>query len=134
MQAAFSQGRSPSLTTQSRFLEAIGTLNTLGLIRRDIDTGAISVHQMVQTQFKYHMTPEQRLQCFSNAVALISDLFPTEDSKAGQMYEMWQACNAYAQHVLSLRDCFVEERKLSDDFRASLEFCDLLSRSQRLVP
>lgn len=115
----------------NRLSEAIAALAALGLIKRDIDTGTLSVHRMVQTQFKYFMTPEQRLQCFNDAVCLVSDHFPTEDSKAGQMYDMWEACNRYAQHVVSLQDCFQEEQRLSKAFRASWQFCDLLCRSQR---
>jgi hypothetical protein len=108
----------------------IAALTTLGLIKRDIDTGTLSIHRMVQTQFKYFMTPEQRLQSFNHAVSLIADLFPAEDSKAAQLY-MWETCNRYAQHVVSLRDCFQEEQKLSKSFKVSWQFCDLLRRSQR---
>jgi hypothetical protein len=111
--------------------EVIASLASLGLIKRDIDTGTLSIHCVVQTQFKYFMTLEQRLKRFNCAVALIWGLFPAEDSKAGQMYGMWEACNQYAQQVVTLRDCFQEEQKLSKDFKPSWKFCDLLCRSQR---
>ena len=82
--------------------------------------------------FKYFMTPDQRFSCFSNAVSLVSDLLPGEDVKSGMMYERWQTCNAYVQHVVSLRDYFVEEQTLSDEFSKGLwKFSDPLNRSQR---
>ncbi len=49
------------------------------------------------------------------------------------MYDMWKACKRYAQHVVSLRDCFEEEQKLSKTFHVFSQFCDLLCRSQRYV-
>ncbi len=48
----------------------MSTLTTLGLVKRDIDTGTLSTPRMIQTQFKYFMTAEQRLRSFQDAVSL----------------------------------------------------------------
>lgn len=103
----------------------------MGLIKRDIDTGTLSTHRIVQTQFKYFLSPEQRRCNFNNTVMLVANVFPTEDTKAGQMYERWDACNRYIQHAISLRDCFLDERSISKDFKPNHQFCDLLNRCQR---
>ncbi|KAK0609966.1 Tetratricopeptide-like helical [Bombardia bombarda] len=116
-----------------RLLEALAELFGLALVKKDEDTGIMSVHRMVQTQFKYFLSPEQRLRYFENAVALIFDLFPSEDIEVGQMYENWEMCNRHIQHVINLRDCFAEEQKLPGNFQVSFKLCELLLRSQRFL-
>ena len=49
----------------------------------------------------------------------------------GQLYDAWGQYNRYLQHVISLRDVFVEERKLSQSFKVPKIFCDILSDYQR---
>ncbi|KAK0609961.1 hypothetical protein B0T17DRAFT_593821 [Bombardia bombarda] len=98
---------------------------------RDKNSRTLSLHRLFQTQFKYFLTPEQRLNAFNNTVSLVLDLFPDEDAKAGQLYDSWEACNRYLQHAINLRDCFLEEQKLSSQFQGSWKFCALLNRSQR---
>lgn len=85
----------------------------------------------MQTQFKYFMTSEKRQRSFNDAVLLVANVFPTEDTKAGQMYERWDACNRYIQHAISLKDSFLEEQNNSKEFKPSWQFCDLLNRCQR---
>lgn len=49
----------------------------------------------------------------------------------GQLFDTWGHYNRYLQHVLSLRDIFVEERRLSQSFKAPKIFCEMLSDYQR---
>ncbi|KAG9250320.1 pfs domain-containing protein [Emericellopsis atlantica] len=114
-----------------RLFQCLGILSDLGLIKRDIETGTLSTHRIVQTQFKYFLTSEERQKSFNNTVLLVADVFPPEDTKAGQLYERWDGCNRYIQHAISLRDCFLEEQKTTKDFKPSWQFCDLLNRCQR---
>ncbi|PLB54820.1 hypothetical protein P170DRAFT_483593 [Aspergillus steynii IBT 23096] len=64
-----------------------------------------------------HVTHEDRQRCFDNAVRLLHDVFPSED----------------LSKVLSLKDRFIEETKASDSFKATWEFCSLLSSCQRFL-
>ncbi len=77
---------------------------------------------MVQTQFKYFLTSQQRKINFKNTVLLLFDVFPTDNYVNTQMYDVWDTCNRYVQHILHLRDCFVEERKVA----VMLDMCEMV--------
>lgn len=105
-------------------------LLTLALIKRNRDSGAYSIHRMVQTHYRYFMTSQQRQQAFDDAVLLLSRVFPRMDSK-GQLYAAWTKCNDYIQHLISLADSFQEERRAATIFRAEVRFCELINQGQR---
>lgn len=86
---------------------------------------------MVQTQFKYFLSLEQRQKSFNSTVALVYDVFPKASGARGQLYDEWELCNKYLQHVLNLKDCFEQEIKASKAFRAPQQFCELLAHCQR---
>ncbi|KAI9842890.1 MAG: hypothetical protein M1837_006722 [Sclerophora amabilis] len=88
---------------------------------------------MVQTQFKSFLSLEQRQKSFNSTVTLIYDVFPKEDTAKGQLYDAWDTCNRYLQHVLNLKDCFMEEMQMSKTFKAPLQFCELVVRCQRYL-
>ena len=115
------------------FLEAIEPLLTLALVKRDKDARVFSCHRMVQTQFRYFLPHEERQQAFDRAVALIYHAFPTQSdaTNQNQLYQQWVQCNKCLEHVLHLKDRFVEERKNSEEFRAPPPFCELLKDCQR---
>lgn len=62
---------------------------------------------------------------------LVHDTFPKEETAKGQLYDAWETCNRYLQHVLNLKDCFTEEMKMSKTFKALRQFCELLAQCQR---
>lgn len=113
------------------FSTALRKLRNLALIKRERNTHTITIHRIVQTQLKQFLSQEDRQRHFNNAVMLLHDSFPKEDLSKGQLYDRWDLCNRYLQHVLNLRDCFVEEAKASEKFKAPWEFCSLLSNCQR---
>lgn len=120
---------------QRRLSEAIEPLLTLALIKRDKYDRTFSCHRMVQTQFRYFLTPEKRQQAFNNAVALVYQSFPkqSDTTNRNQLYQQWTQCNRCLQHVLHLKKNFREEREHSRDFKASWLFCELLKDCQRYV-
>ncbi len=77
------------------------------------------------------MGPEQRQQRFDDASILVSLAFPRRDSDEGHMYLVWEQCAIYLQHVLSLRDCFREEKKGNPSFKAVFSYCELNNACQR---
>lgn len=122
-----------NLRFHSRFSEAIETLLTLALVKRDKASRTFSLHRLVQTSFKYFMTPEQRQRSFDGAVILISNAFPRRDSEVAQLYQMWDRCAVLLQHVLSLKYCFREEAKLNPTFTALQTYCKCNNACQRQV-
>jgi hypothetical protein len=118
------------LLTPFRFSAAMQPLLALALVKRNRDSGAYSVHRMVQTQCKYFMRLEQRQQAFDDSVLLLSRSFPQMDMK-GQLYAAWAECNKYIQHLISLADNFMDERRAAKAFRAGSEFCELINQGQR---
>ncbi|OTA87935.1 hypothetical protein M434DRAFT_130703 [Hypoxylon sp. CO27-5] len=115
------------------FSEAIENLLTLALIKRDKVSRTFSLHRLVQTSFKYFMTPEQRQKAFNDATILVSKAFPRRDSNVAQLYLMWDQCALYLQHVISLKDCFREEKNANPSFVASPMYCDLNNACQRYL-
>ncbi|EHK22215.1 uncharacterized protein TRIVIDRAFT_191059 [Trichoderma virens Gv29-8] len=116
------------------FLEAMGPLLTLALMKQDQWTSIFSCHRMVQTHFRSFLSPEERQQAFNNAVVLVYNAFPKQSdaTNKNQLYQKWTQCNLCLQHVLCLKDNFKEERRRSEKFTASLLFCKLLEDSRYL--
>lgn len=117
----------------SSFEDSIADLLTSALIKRNSETGVLSVHRTVQTQFRYFLSLEQRQKSFDNAVEMIYNILPLNEGETGQLYEVWDSCYRYTQHILHLCECYDEETKASRTFRATWKLCSLLSFAQRLV-
>ncbi|OJJ42592.1 hypothetical protein ASPZODRAFT_125317 [Penicilliopsis zonata CBS 506.65] len=122
-------------TDEFRFSEAIEPLLTLALIKRDRDARLFSCHRMVQTQFRYFLSLDERQKAFANATALVHRAFPkqSDETNQNQLYREWAECNRYLQHVISLVDRFQEERRAMKNFKAPSLFCDLLKDCQRYL-
>ena len=118
--------------TLCRFSKATKHLLTLALLKRNRDSKAYSIHRMVQTQYKYFMSPDERQKAFDDAVAFVYKAYPQMDGR-GQLYDHWAECNYYQQHVINLADSFMEEHRASKSFRATWKFCELVNQSQRYV-
>jgi hypothetical protein len=115
----------------SSFSQAAETLLTLALIKRDKASRKFSIHRLVQTSFKYFMTPEERNWSFNDAAVLVSQAFPQRDSNIAQLYLMWERCALFLPHVLALKDCFREEKKANPLFTAPTTYCELSNACQR---
>ncbi|KAL3437123.1 hypothetical protein BDV09DRAFT_163834 [Aspergillus tetrazonus] len=122
-------------TDEFSFSEATEPLLTLALIKRDRDARIFSCHRMVQTQFKYYLSLEDRQKAFNHATALVYHAFPKQSdaTNKNQLYQQWTQCNRCLQHVLSLKDNFKEERRNTNTFRVAPLFCELLKNCQRYL-
>jgi hypothetical protein len=116
---------------RSLSLSAIGKLTTRALIKRERNTRVLTVHRLIQTQFRYFLDSTQRQKAFDDTVMLVSRVLPESEIEKGQLYDAWEQYNQYMQHVLNLRDIFDEERKSSSSFKASKRFCEMLCDYQR---
>ncbi|KAH6621474.1 Tetratricopeptide-like helical [Chaetomium sp. MPI-SDFR-AT-0129] len=74
------------------FPDVLARLVEVSLVNQDLNTKKLSTHRLIQTQFRYFSTLEQRQRNFNNAVALIANVFPHKNTLNAQMYEAWQAC------------------------------------------
>lgn len=108
-------------------------LATRALIKRDKDSRVLTIHRLIQTQFRYFMDHEQHQQAFDNAVTLLDSLLPQSDEEQGQLYDLWEKYNFYLQTVISLRDSFDEDTKEGRVLKASEKFCRILNDYQRYV-
>jgi hypothetical protein len=119
--------------TSHSLSEVLETLLVLALLRRDTETRTLSLHRLVQTQFRYFLTAQDRQRGFENAAHLLYQAFPNSNAYEGQLYARWTHCQLYMQHVLSLRDNYMRESKGSEALRPTLEFCLLLKSCARSV-
>ncbi|KAH8710019.1 hypothetical protein GQ44DRAFT_752583 [Phaeosphaeriaceae sp. PMI808] len=113
----------PDSVPQAFLSEVLETLLALALIKRDNGTRTLSLHRLVQIQFKYFLTTQDRQKGFENAAHLLYRAFPSSNAYEGQLYARWTRCQVYIQHALSLRDNYAKESKSSEPLRPTLEFC-----------
>lgn len=118
---------------QSSFFKVRGNLVAIALVSRDKETQTLSIHRLVQTAFRYFLSPEMRQKAFDDAAVLISHAFPRRDTASAQMYLVWNKCAALLQHVLSLKDCFRKEMEEHGDFKATQIYCELSNACQRYL-
>jgi hypothetical protein len=79
------------------------------------------------------MKPEQRQEAFNNAAVLVYKAYPRRDSNRANLYLMWDLCAMYLLHVINLKDCFREEKKLNPKFSTLSLYCNLNNSCQRQV-
>ncbi|KAB5571984.1 hypothetical protein GE09DRAFT_1185492 [Coniochaeta sp. 2T2.1] len=115
------------------FSEAQRNLTKRALIKRDKDSRVVTVHPMVQTQFRHYLKPEQRQKAFNDTVSLVSSVVPKSDMEKGQLYDSWPGYDRYLKHVINLRDIFDDERRASSSFEAPHKLCEMLVDYQRVL-
>ncbi|KAJ8131316.1 hypothetical protein O1611_g2307 [Lasiodiplodia mahajangana] len=115
------------------FSEVIERLLDASLIKRNRTTRAFSIHRMVQIQFIYLLDQSQLQRRFEDAVSIIYQQFPRMTDENGQLYAEWTQCNALLQHVISLKESFRACHNSNKNFKAPLQFCELLKDCQRYL-
>ncbi|KAH6626633.1 Tetratricopeptide-like helical [Chaetomium sp. MPI-SDFR-AT-0129] len=115
------------------FSEAIENLLISALIKRDEASRTFSLHRLVQASFKDFLGPDGRQQAFNDATILLFQAFPRRDSKVLQLYLLWDRCAVYFQHVMSLKDCFLQEKESNPKFTVLQAYCELSNSCQRYL-
>ncbi|KAL6409723.1 NB-ARC and TPR domain protein [Ilyonectria robusta] len=115
------------------FSREMDILMTLGLVKRNKEKRAYSIHRLVQTSFKHYMSAEDRQKSFNDATILVSAVFPRKDAEFAQMYHEWITCSLYLPHVLSLKDSFRKEKEANPTFSALPLYCRLNNACQRYL-
>lgn len=122
------------LTGVFSFSEALDNLIVSALVKRDDSMGALSLHRLVQTQYRYFLDSFRRQEAFENAIDLLHEAFPQPDfARTGQLYDRWTQCQRYSQHVISLKGNFKKERNGSGGLKPTVNFCKLLRNFARFV-
>lgn len=93
----------------------------------------MSLHRLVQEQYKYSLKPAGLQVAFDAASKLLDNAFPVKSRESSQMYNVWGICQHYLQHVLHLVHDYQEHSKTSGGIKPSLSFCHLLVRCSRYV-
>ncbi|KXH65594.1 hypothetical protein CSAL01_03236 [Colletotrichum salicis] len=117
-----------------RFDNAMEELLDLALVKRDRKSGTYSIHRLIQTHFLRYMTPENRQKSFIEASHLMENVFPKRlDGKIATMYNMWEQCQLWVQHVLQLKNCFRLEKRRDPGFYACTKTCAMWAQCGRFL-
>lgn len=112
-------------------------LLALALIKRDRYDRVFSIHRLVADQFRRFLTPNDLQKAFFEASILMYNAFPKKPKKPGaaraNLYNVWDTCQLWLQHVLQLKVRFMQERKRDPSFAACRETCETWVQCQRLV-
>ncbi|KAK2601555.1 hypothetical protein QQS21_004873 [Conoideocrella luteorostrata] len=139
-QALFEQFDAEDVFPQLRFCshelflsDVIDDLMTLALIKREKSNRALSLHRLVQAQFRYFVSPSDNQRFFDQTTYLLFQAFPQSGAKKGQLYDRWDECQLYLQHVQSLKNQYKESLGTPDPLLPSLRFCRLLKSLSRFL-
>ncbi|KGO70255.1 Tetratricopeptide-like helical [Penicillium italicum] len=108
------------------FLDVEEKLLELALIQKAPESGSISLHRLVQTEFEYHLSVEERRQSFINTSKLLFDVFPR--SYTGQrVLDNWDTCQLYIPHVIRLNEHYLKQDKNLSKYQPCAEFVKLMA-------
>ena len=131
LEIAIANCEHPSLSTATEELLA------LALIKRDRYERVFSIHRLIAAQYRRFLNPEDRQKAFFEASILMYNAFPKRSKKPGasraNLYNVWDRCQLWLQHVLQLKTSFMQERKRDPSFSACRETCETWVQCQRLV-
>lgn len=109
----------------------------LALIKRDRYDRVFSIHRLIAAKFRRFLNPKGRQKAFYEASILMYNAFPKRPKKPGvaraNLYNVWDRCQVWLQHVLQLKSSFMQERKRDPGFSACKETCETWVQCQRLV-
>ncbi|KAM3514475.1 hypothetical protein MY11210_001919 [Beauveria gryllotalpidicola] len=106
--------------------ETMEELERLNLIQQDKSKSLLSLRPLVRDRFRFLTSEADNQRFFDNATYLLYETFPHAGAKTGQLYERWTECKEYLQHVLSLRDQYLQAMTKEEPLLPNLVFCKLL--------
>lgn len=113
----------------------IEELLTLALIKRDRYDRVYSIHRLIAAQFRRFLSPKDRQKGFFEASILMYNAFPKKPKIPGatraNLYNAWDKCQLWLQHVLQLKSIFIQERNQNPNFTACRETCEMWVQCQR---
>ena len=128
---AIANNEHPSLSTNTEELLA------LALIKRDGYNRVFSIHRLIAAQFRRFLNSKDLQKAFCEASILMYNAFPKRPKEPGaaraNLYNVWDRCQLWLQHVLQLKSSFMQERKRDPSFSACRETCETWVQCQRLA-
>lgn len=83
------------------FEECLELLISMSLVDRDPVTNTVSVHRVIQLEFRKSLGDEDRRQALKLASKLLLEAFPKQVNGLSLRRE-WPQCVTYIQHILSI--------------------------------
>ena len=131
----------PAIAVANHENRSLGTatedLLALALIKRDRYDRVFSIHRLIAEQFRRFLKPKDRQKAFFETSILMYNAFPKRPKKSGgaraNLYNVWDRCQLWLQHVLQLKRSFMQELKRDPSFSACRETCETWIQCQRLV-
>lgn len=100
----------------------------LSLVKKDRDTGILSIHRLIQTHFQEFLGEGGREEAHRRASRLVFLAFP---ERAPHLHEHWERCSIYEPHILALGTAFRQERQRNPKFSVCREFCEVATTFER---
>ena len=123
-------GRIPYLSGDISRQQILRELRNFLMIIRNQESGTLAIHRLSRdAALRSLETNAQNLEAaFNNAVHLISRAFPKQAASRDHMTEVWNKCETYVHHVISLHNEFKRMNRnttlhLSADFIDTLYNC-----------
>lgn len=105
--------------------DGIEYLLLTSLISQEPETTDLSVHRVLQEEYRKWLGPDRRLASFRRTSKLLLNAFPHQ--KDGRsMHLVWSVCRKYISHVVTLADLFKRmfyKDLAQEDFHDFIELC-----------
>ncbi|PVH73049.1 hypothetical protein DL98DRAFT_576474 [Cadophora sp. DSE1049] len=105
--------------------DAIEQLEDLALIRQDIASATVSIHRLVQSEFLFHISAEDRQKAFGSSVSLLLEVFPPR-GKSRLVPGDWEKGAKYIGQVLSLLDKYKKSLSEAEPLQSSTNLLELI--------
>jgi hypothetical protein len=112
-------------------VHALDELINGSLVQKTEDTRDVSLHRLVQEEFEYFLSPEERQAAFDAAAWLLHMHFPMRQGR--RLYDHWEMCELWIMHIQALNNHFrgaKNDKRTKLDLprlRPSLDFCELMT-------
>ncbi|KAJ6780996.1 hypothetical protein PWT90_09037 [Aphanocladium album] len=107
--------------------DLIDELLTLALIKREKSARILSLHRLVQQQFRYFSSPADNQRFFYHTTCLLFEAFPQSDAKKGQLFLLESASYTEVQDSLAVAISAFD--KLASEEKNEYLYADLCASS-----
>jgi len=106
--------------------DAIEQLTDHTLVKHDIDSQKVSLHRLVQAEFKFRMSTADRQEGFDGAVKLLLDKFPHRGSLV-IMDSLWEEGARYLEQIAAVARNWRDSQGKPEALKPSVDFCNLMA-------
>jgi tetratricopeptide (TPR) repeat protein len=106
--------------------DAIEQLTDHALVKHDTDSQKVSLHRLVQAEYKFRMSTEDRQEGFDGAVKLVLDKFPPRGDLV-IMDSLWEEGAKYLEHISALARDWKDSQGKPEALKPTVDFCNLMA-------